>query len=69
MSFTENDQLNDAKAKVRADYGENRKIADGNYDKSLAVRCVNGTFVGRRRENIIAYKGILSAGDEMRTRG
>lgn len=33
MSFTENDQLNDAKAKVRADYGENRKIADGNYDK------------------------------------
>ncbi len=32
MSFTENDQLNDAKAKVRADYGENRKIADGNCD-------------------------------------
>jgi para-nitrobenzyl esterase len=64
MSFTENDQLNDAKAKVRADYGENRKIADGNYDKSLAVRCVNGTFVGRKKENIIAYKGIPFVGKQ-----
>lgn len=50
--------MNDAKAKVRADYGENRKISDGNYDKSLAVKCVNGTFIGRKKENIIAYKGI-----------
>jgi len=49
MSFVEKDQLNDAKAKVRADYGENRKISDGNYDKSLAVKCINGTFVGRKR--------------------
>ena len=42
MSFVEKDQLNDAKAKVRADYGENRKISDGNYGKSLAVKCING---------------------------
>lgn len=34
---------------------ENRQITDTNYDKSLAVRCVNGTFVGRREGNIISY--------------
>ena len=45
---------------------ENKKITDGNYDKSLAVKCinydkslavrsVNGTFVGRREGNIISY--------------
>ena len=50
--------LDDAKKKVRVRYGENRKITDGNYDKSLAVKCINGTFVGRKSENIIAYKGI-----------
>ena len=38
--------------------GENKPITDGNYDKSLAVKCINGTFVGRKTENIISYKGI-----------
>ncbi len=38
--------------------GENKPIVDGNYDKSLAVKCVNGTFVGKKTENIISYKGI-----------
>lgn len=28
--------------------GENRLITDGNYDPALAVKCVNGTFVGRK---------------------
>ena len=37
---------------------ENRKINDGNYDKSLAVKCINGTFVGTETENIISFKGI-----------
>ena len=50
--------LNEAKERVRARYGENKKLADDSYDKSLAVKCVNGTFVGRRTENVIAYKGI-----------
>nr|MCR5602434.1 carboxylesterase family protein [Lachnospiraceae bacterium] len=54
--------LDDAKKKVRAGYGENKKITDGNYDKSLAVKCINGTFVGRKTENIIAYKGIPFTG-------
>lgn len=59
-SMTEEKQkaLNDAKEKIRARYGENKKITDDTYDKSLAVKCVNGTFVGRRTENVIAYKGI-----------
>ena len=46
------------KDKLRAQYGENKRITDSNYDKSLAVKCINGTFVGRKADNIIAYKGI-----------
>ena len=46
--------LHSAKEKVRARYGENKRITDGNYDKALAVKCVNGTFVGRKTDNIIA---------------
>ena len=34
------------------------KITDGNYDQSLAVKCINGTFVGKKEENVISYKGI-----------
>ncbi len=55
-------ELNEAKKKVRAGYGENKKITDDSYDKSLAVKCVNGTFVGKRTENVIAYKGIPFTG-------
>ena len=57
--------LNEAKEKVRVHYGENKKITDGNYDKSLAVKCINGTFVGKKSEdNIIAYKGIPFVGKQ-----
>ena len=35
------------RATMMALYGENKRITDGNYDKSLAVKCVNGTFVGK----------------------
>ncbi len=41
---------------MRALYGENRKITDGRFDKSLAVKCINGTFVGKKTEGIIAYE-------------
>ena len=54
--------FNEAKELLRAQYGENKKITDGNYDKALAVKCVNGTFVGKKTENIIAYRGIPFAG-------
>ena len=43
---------------------ENKRITDGNYDTSLAVRCVNGTFVGKKTENVIAFKGIPFVGKQ-----
>ena len=54
--------LNEIQEMLRAQYGENKKITDGTYDKSLAVKCINGTFVGKKTENIIAYKGIPFTG-------
>ena len=56
--------LDEVKAELRAQYGENKKITDENYDKSLAVKCVNGTFVGKKNENVIAYKGIPFVGKQ-----
>ena len=47
---------------LKALYRENKKITDDNYDKSLAVKCVNGTFVGRKVEDIIEYRGISDIG-------
>jgi len=42
----------------------NKKITDGNYDKSLAVKCVNGTFVGQKTDHVITYKGIPFVGQQ-----
>ena len=42
----------------------NKKITNGNYDKALAVKCINGTFVGKKTENIISYKGIPFVGQQ-----
>ena len=39
-------------------------IRDGNYDKALAVRCINGTFVGRETDGIVSYKGIPFVGKQ-----
>ena len=52
------------KEKIRALYGENKQITDGNYDKSLAVKCVNGTFVGKKTDGVIAFKGIPFVGKQ-----
>ncbi len=54
--------LGELKEELRAQYGENKPITDGNYDKSLAVKCVNGTFVGKKTDGVIAYKGIPFVG-------
>ena len=43
--------------RVRASYGVNRVI-EGDYDPSLAVRCHNGTFVGKRDGDIDVFRGI-----------
>ena len=53
----------EAKAQMEALYGENQTITDGNYDAALAVKCVNGIFVGKKTdESVIAYKGIPYVG-------
>lgn len=43
--------LKESKERIRAQYGENKKITDCNYDKSLAIKCINGTFAKRMRES------------------
>ena len=43
---------------------ENKEITDGNYDRSLAVKCINGTFVGKKTDNVITYKGIPYVGQQ-----
>ncbi|MBR0186580.1 MAG: carboxylesterase family protein [Synergistaceae bacterium] len=45
-------------------YSENKPITDGNYDESLAVKCINGTFVGKKKDGVIAYKGIPFVGKQ-----
>lgn len=42
------------------EYHPNKEITDGNYDRSLAVTCTNGTFVGQRIENnkVKTWRGI-----------
>ena len=66
MSETKNqsnlDPILEKKKKVRAQYHENKRITDENYDKVLAVKCKNGTFVGKKKENIIEYRGIPFVG-------
>ena len=56
--------MDDFKQELRAKYGENKKITDGNYDKALAVKCINGTFVGKKNDGVIAYKGIPFVGKQ-----
>jgi para-nitrobenzyl esterase len=43
---------------------ENKKITSSHYDPSLAVKCINGTFVGIKTENVIGYKGIPFVGKQ-----
>ena len=57
--------IEQARARMYALYGENHRITDGKYDKSLAVRCINGTFVGKKTdEKVIAFKGIPFVGKQ-----
>ena len=56
--------LSEARESMRTLYGENKRITNGNYDKSLAVKCVNGTFVGKNNDGVIAYKGIPFVGKQ-----
>ena len=53
------DAINQAKELLRAQYGVNKRITDGQYDRSLAVKCVNGTFVGKKTENMACRRRKL----------
>jgi len=55
---------NASKELIRARYGENKPITDRNFDKSLAVKCINGTFVGKKTDDIVSYKGIPFVGEQ-----
>lgn len=47
----------EARRSIRCAYGENTPVT-GAYDKALAVTCCNGTFVGERTGQVLAFKGI-----------
>ena len=44
--------------------GMNKQITDGSYDKALAVKCLNGTFVGKASDGVIVHKGIPFVGSQ-----
>lgn len=43
--------------KIRSLYHDNEKI-DGEFDRSLSIKCNNGTFVGKKKGNVISFRGI-----------
>ena len=42
----------------------NKTITDDSYDKSLAVKCVNGTFVGKLADSTMVFRGIPYVGQQ-----
>ena len=62
--MTDNTEFEAATKRMAALYGENHKIEDGNFDESCAVKCVNGTFVGKRVNDVVAFKGIPFVGKQ-----
>ena len=58
------DEAAEHKKTVRSWYGENKTITDDSYDKSLAVKCVNGTFVGKQVDSTIVFRGIPYVGKQ-----
>jgi para-nitrobenzyl esterase len=64
MANDTGNEMEQYKETVRSWYGENKTIVDGNYDKSLAVKCINGTFVGKKVDNTIVFKGIPYVGQQ-----
>ena len=49
--------IDEVAKEMQALYGENR-VLKGSYDKSLAVTCNNGTFVGSEKNGVLSFKGI-----------
>lgn len=44
-------------ARMQSLYGENKEITS-EYDHSLSVKCENGVFVGKKKDDVISFKGI-----------
>ncbi len=49
--------MSTSKSEIRDSYGVNSKI-DGEYDESSAVKCSCGTFLGRKNDDILIFRGI-----------
>ncbi len=62
--MNDQDTMKEVKELIRSQYGENKRITDDHYDRSLAVKCKNGTFVGRKNEGLVEYKGIPFVGKQ-----
>ena len=56
------DEAAEYKKIVRSWYGVNKSITDDSYDKSLAVKCINGTFVGKLTDSTMVFRGIPYVG-------
>ena len=48
----------DALCERGSNRGANKQIIGDDYDKDLAVKCQNGTFVGQKESGILTWKGI-----------
>ncbi|HJJ48785.1 MAG TPA: carboxylesterase family protein [Methanocorpusculum sp.] len=59
VSYTANGKTFTVKVNLRKvnEYHENQVIT-GDYDKSLAVQCNNGIFVGKKDGDVVMYRGI-----------
>ena len=64
MSGTKTNRANEIRKKSDHHQGGNQRITNGNYDKALAVKCINGIFVGRDTDGIVSYKGIPFVGKQ-----
>ena len=51
-------EKNDKTKHPELNRGTNKEITDDNYDKAMAVKCANGTFVGKSYDNYRAWRGI-----------
>lgn len=49
--------MSTSKDEIRASFGINHELV-GEYDESLSVKCRNGTFVGRKTDSVIEFRGI-----------
>ena len=64
MSKTKTQSTNEIRKKADHQPDVNRRITDGDYNRALAVKCINGTFVGRKTDGIVSFKGIPFVGKQ-----